>query len=257
MTSERNRKTVTPRAIAGLLVVAFGFAMLADNLGYELGNLWRYWPLALIAVGAAKVAQDEGESNKTGGWILIGIGVLFAIETLAFERFDVWRWWPLAIVFFGLVLIRRAFAPPAPPSVPSSSPKSSGPFMHVEMGMGTTPVPPNGAGTPDQTINDFVMWSGLERRVTAPNFKRADLTAIMGGIELDLRQAGADNGEATVEVFVLWGGIEITVPPDWAVINDVTPIMGGAEDKSTGTQQARNRLRVTGVVIMGGVDIKT
>jgi len=33
--------------------------------------------------------------------------------------------------------------------------------------------------------------------------------------------------------------------------------MGGAEDQSTGTQQARNRLIVRGVVIMGGVDIKT
>ena len=78
----------------------------------------------------------------------------------------------------------------------------------------------------------------------------------MGGIELDLRQAGTENGEAVIDVFVLWGGIEITVPPDWTVSNQVTPILGGAEDKSTGTQQARNRLIVKGVVIMSGVDIK-
>ena len=45
--------------------------------------------------------------------------------------------------------------------------------------------------------------------------------------------------------------------PDWAVSNEITAIMGGAEDRSTGTQQARNRLVVRGVVIMGGVDIKT
>ena len=78
----------------------------------------------------------------------------------------------------------------------------------------------------------------------------------MGGIEFDLRHAGTDNGEAVIEVFVLWGGIEIIVPPDWAVSNQVTPIMGGAEDSSTGTQQARHRLVVKGVVIMGGVDIR-
>jgi predicted membrane protein len=52
----------------------------------------------------------------------------------------------------------------------------------------------------------------------------------MGGIELDLRQAGTENGTAVIDVFVLWGGIEITVPPDWAVSNEITPIMGGAED---------------------------
>lgn len=258
MTPPRKESAFNARAFAGLFVVLFGAAMLADNLGYEIGNLLRFWPLALIAVGLTKVLQEEGESNKTGGWILIGIGTLFSVEMLAFERFDVWRWWPIAIVIFGLVLIRRAFQPtePTPPNTPKA-PGDYTPFVHVEANMGTTPPPPKGGGTSLPTINDFVLWSGLERRVTAPNFKRADLTAIMGGIELDLRQAGTENGEATVEVFVLWGGIEITVPPDWAVTNDITPIMGGAEDQSTGTQQARHHLRVTGVVIMGGVDIKT
>ena len=33
--------------------------------------------------------------------------------------------------------------------------------------------------------------------------------------------------------------------------------MGGAEDKSSGTQDARNRLVVRGFVVMGGVEIKT
>ena len=87
--------------------------------------------------------------------------------------------------------------------------------------------------------SEFAIWSGMQRRVASPAFRRAELTAIMGGIEVDLRQAGTENGEAVIDVFVMWGGIEITVPPDWAVSNQVTPIMGGAEDKSTGTQQAQ------------------
>ena len=95
-----------------------------------------------------------------------------------------------------------------------------------------------------QSLSEFAMWSGLQRRVASPAFRRAELTAIMGGIELDLRQAGTENGEAVIDVFVMWGGIEITVPPDWAVSNQVTPILGGSEDKSTGTQQSRNRLIV-------------
>ena len=33
--------------------------------------------------------------------------------------------------------------------------------------------------------------------------------------------------------------------------------MGAAEDKSTGMQGARHRLRLTGFVLMGGVEIKT
>jgi predicted membrane protein len=58
-------------------------------------------------------------------------------------------------------------------------------------------------------------------------------------------------------VFVVWGGIEIVVPPDWAVSNQVTAIMGGVEDQSSGTQMSTHRLVIKGMVLMGGVTIKT
>ena len=101
------------------------------------------------------------------------------------------------------------------------------------------------------------MWACKQRRVSSTTFRHADLTAIMGGIELDLRQAATANGEAVVDLFVMWGGVEIWVPPDWAVSNQVGLLMGGAEDKSSGTQDARHRLVVRGFVLMGGIEIKT
>jgi hypothetical protein len=264
VTREPRDPALTPRLLAGLLIALFGVAMLGDNLGwFDAGRLWRVWPLALIAIGIAKVAQDRDHGNRVGGWILIGLGALFATETMVFFRFDVWRWWPLAIVIFGVMIIGRAVSRPAPPP--------PGPAPGGASGQGFPGAPPLGgrsggtavgasssvAGITDSKISDVAIWSGLERRITSSTFKHADLTAVMGGIDLDLRQASTDTGQAVVDVFVLWGGIEITVPPDWAVQNEVTPIMGGAEDKSTGTQQARHRLIVRGVVIMGGVDIKT
>jgi radical SAM superfamily enzyme YgiQ (UPF0313 family) len=81
---------------------------------------------------------------------------------------------------------------------------------------------------------------------------RADLTAIMGGVEVDLRGASTGGQEAVIDVFAWWGGIEITVPPDWAVSNQVVVFMGGVDDSSSGTQDARNRLVVRGFVVMGG-----
>ena len=92
------------------------------------------------------------------------------------------------------------------------------------------------------------MWSGIQRRITSPAFKRGDLTAIMGGIEVDLRQAGdreRRSGDRRVRAVgrhrdhraARLGGLE----------SRSTPIMGGAEDKSTGTQaraQPADRPRV-------------
>jgi hypothetical protein len=136
-------------------------------------------------------------------------------------------------------------------------------------------MPPAGAGAPisgaassagvsagtvisgDTMLSEIAIWAGKQRRSVSPNFRHADLTAIMGGIELDLRGASTSTGEAVIDLFVMWGGIEIWVPPDWAVSNQVGLLMAGAEDKSTGTQAARHRLIVRGFAIMGGVEIKT
>lgn len=243
---------LTPRLIVGLMIVAFGIALLLDELNLmEAGELIHYWPFGLVAIGIAKILQDKERSSRISGGIFLGIGLLLVLDNFVRIDFDVWRLWPLVIVFFGGLILWRSLRP-APAG-------TEGPGFAIG-GVSTSPKMkghegPRG-GSLETNLSEFAMWSGVQRRVASPNFKRADLTAIMGGIEFDLRQAGTDNGEAVIEVFAMWGGIEITVPPDWAVSNQVTPIMGGAEDSSTGTQQSRNRLIVKGVVIMGGVDIK-
>ena len=254
MTTDRQGLAFTPRVIVGLAVVGFGLALILDNLDVmEAGDILRYWQLGLIAIGLAKVLQDQERSSKIAGGIFMALGVLFSAENFGFFHFHFWQWWPLAVVLFGVMILYRALRP---------NPENRQGLGYPSPAVGSTVVgggvsAGQGGGTTEQSLSEFAMWSGLQRRVASPAFRRAELTAIMGGIELDLRQAGTENGEAVVDVFVMWGGIEITVPPDWAVSNQVTPILGGAEDKSTGTQQARHRLIVKGVVIMGGVDIKT
>lgn len=239
---------ISPRVVVGLLIVAFGLALTLDELGVmEAGELIHYWPFGILAVGIANVLEKD-RSKRTFGWILTGVGALLVTENFFYINIDVWRFWPLAIVVFGLLIVYRSMRP--------RPEGAEGPGYTIGGGTSASNATSNKAGSLEQVISDFVMWSGIQRRVASPAFKRADLTAIMGGIELDLRQAGTENGQAVIDVFVLWGGIEIIVPPDWAVSNEITPIMGGAEDGSTGTQQAKHRLVVKGVVIMGGVDIK-
>ena len=109
----------------------------------------------------------------------------------------------------------------------------------------------------DETVNAFAFMGGVRRNIVSPAFKRGNLTAIMGGVVLDMRQSQATGGETTVEVFAIWGGIEVKVPPDWQVVNEIVPIMGGVEDRSLHTQPIRHRLILKGVVIMAGVEVKS
>jgi hypothetical protein len=84
-----------------------------------------------------------------------------------------------------------------------------------------------------------------------------EITAIMGGCDLDLRQSSI-NGDAVLNVFVLCGGITIKVPVDWTVVFDGLPIMGGFDEKTvppTGPGSGK-RLIVRGYVIMGGMEVR-
>jgi len=98
---------------------------------------------------------------------------------------------------------------------------------------------------------------GFDRRLTARAFRRAEVTAFMGGGKLDLRDATPEDGTVIVDVFAVMGGVEIIVPPTWVVDVEVTPFMGGCDDKTrvpAGPPAAR--LKIRGFVMMGGVDLK-
>jgi predicted membrane protein len=224
------RFRVTPQVVLGGLIVLFGGILMADNLGVtEARNILRFWPVGLVIVGAMKLFSGVGRSGRVGGGLLLVVGLgLTAEHVLGFPiSFD--DWWPVVLIAFGLLVILRG-----------------------------RPMGPEGiAATEDQRFSEFATWAGKQRRVATPNFRHADLTAIMGGIEVDFRGAATATGEAVVDVFVMWGGIEIWVPPDWAVSNEVSPLMGGVEDRSTGAQGATHRLTVRGFVLMGGLEIKT
>jgi predicted membrane protein len=159
----------------------------------------------------------------------------------------------MLLVLLGIIIISRARGPRA-----RLQEETGATGDIAQMGQpNAEAVTQTGTFSNEANISEFAMWAGKQRRLSSVAFRRADLTAIMGGIELDLRQARTATGEAIVDVFVMWGGIEIWVPPDWSVSNQVSLLMGGAEDKSSGTQDAKNRLVVRGFVMMGGIDIKT
>lgn len=223
-----------PQAIFGLLIVVVGLLWTGDNLNWwEAGRVLRYWPLGLVAIGSALAMQPMDRGRRIFGFILIGFGFWLSVARYFDLELEFWDAWPLLIVAIGVRMILRSSQ-----RVPNSP-------------------APGGGTTTEQRFSDFAFWSGVKRRVTSPAFRQADLTAVMGGIELDLTAASTGGSEAVIDVFAMWGGIEIKVPPDWTVSNQVLAIIGGADDRSTGPQDATNRLILRGFVLMGGVEVKT
>jgi hypothetical protein len=80
--------------------------------------------------------------------------------------------------------------------------------------------------------------------------------AVMGGVKLDLRQARFEESQTTITAVAFWGGIEIIAPDDIAVNVDGVGVMGGFDGPHDSDPAAVAAVRVTGLALMGGVEVK-
>jgi Domain of unknown function (DUF5668)/Cell wall-active antibiotics response 4TMS YvqF len=245
---------ITPQLIVGLLIIFVGVVFTLDELGLAPAvSYLRFWPTALIAIGVLKMLQAQDGGGAFAGLLFTLVGAWLQAEELDIIHIRLWQIWPLALVLFGAFLVwqglggrgRPRESPVAVPPIPDSGERASW--------SGDAPAPVTDANS---TLSAMALLGGVSRGNNSRAVRGADLLAIMGGCQLDLRQA-AIHGEAVIDLFTMWGGIEIRVPEDWTVVSHILPFMGGVEDKTRPPQGANaHRLILRGFAIMGGVEIK-
>jgi LiaF transmembrane domain/Cell wall-active antibiotics response LiaF, C-terminal len=227
---DRRRAPATPQLLMGLLIIAVGLLFTLDNLGVaHAADYLRYWPAGLIAIGLVKLWDSrDGHGGGFGGFMITLIGLWLLLEAAVDIRISFADMWPMLLVFAGSYLVWR----------------------------GLTGQRRLAAADDHAIVSAVAILSGVNRGNNSPAFRGGDITAIMGGCDIDLRQA-AINGDAVIDVFAVWGGIEIRVPDNWSVILHVTPVLGGVEDKTRPSLgSAEHRLTVRGLVVMGSVEVK-
>jgi predicted membrane protein len=228
----------TPQLIFALLIIIAGVLFTLDNLDIlELRPFFRFWPLALMAFGAAKFFEANRPSSQVAGVVFFGAGSLFLLRNLNVLHFQIGALWPLILVVIG------------------------GSMLHKAMTRANTAI----ADT-DSTVTALALLGGVERTVNTQDFRGGDLTAVMGGCEIDLRPAAMLADQAVLNVFAFWGGIEIRVPEEWLIVVHGLPILGGFGDSTRlrkmtdtgrpGVDVPAKRLVIKGLVVMGGVEIK-
>ncbi len=218
-----------PKLILGLAVIAAGLLFTLDNLGLaDVDDYIDYWPVALIAVG---IAQLAGATRQKLAYavVFIGGGLWILLYNLNFTDLQPWVFfWPIVLVLIGINLILGALRRRSDTETDAES-----------------------------IINGFALMSGLERRFTSSDFRGGDLTAIMGGCDIDLTQAEIKGEPPTLHVFAFWGGIDLRVPEGWTIDFRVIPFLGGACDESAApTSPSSQTLVIKGMAIMGGIEVK-
>jgi hypothetical protein len=89
--------------------------------------------------------------------------------------------------------------------------------------------------------------------------RRVTAMGVMGGVELDFREAVLAPGVTEVHAFAFWGGVEIIAPPDVRVECTGVGIMGGFDHRDDAASEGDPNgpvLRITGLAIMGGVEVR-
>ena len=109
---------------------------------------------------------------------------------------------------------------------------------------------------PDRGVQAAIL-GGSERKGSWAVPRYLKVVAILGGVELDLRQAILAPGTTEIEVFAIMGGVEIIVPPGVRVESMGMAVMGGFE-VSAGDATATDQplIRLSGLALMAGVEAK-
>jgi len=229
--SDKRHGGMPGRALFGMVIIALGAVFFLDRR--EIVEAWtilQFWPVAFLLVGLTRLIGGGTSGERLGSLFWFAAGMLLLGFTLNLVPFDFEDIFPLLLILLGAWVFYRSFAGP-----------------RVRSG-GTD----SGA-----TLNPFAFMAGLHRKNSSPDFRGGSATAVMGGIEIDLRDAKIAGEEAVLDLFAFWGGIDVFVPGDWLVDNRVTPVLGGVEDqrKTVGTDPTK-RLVLKGSAIMGGVEIQ-
>ncbi len=230
------RRSLAGGYFVSFFIIVIGVAMLLDTLGIvPARSVWDYFPLLFAAFGIVKIFQSEGRAPSLvlGGILTVG-GCLWFLQNIGFLPFDSRFIPPLAVIAVGFLFLVRSFE------------------RQRETPADTVPA------TAEGHLNIFTVFGGVKRFVDAPDFQRADIFAMFGGIELDLRGAKIVNGTARIEANALFGGIEIRVPQNWSVELQGVGIFGGYEDKTIhpiGDENAAPKVVIRGSAMFGGVSV--
>jgi hypothetical protein len=219
------------RLLIGLVVVTAGVLLLLDTAGVLRADriIDHWWPVVIIAAGALTLA--ERPRARARGTILTGAGVLLLLFSTHVLDEGAWDYvWPLALIVVGLVIVARWRGRSMPKGVVA-----------------------------DDVIRSTAVFSGAELGSSSPLFRGAWLTAIFGGVALDLRDSRPDPEGATVNATAVFGGIDLLVPRGWRITVKSLPVFGGVGDKtdhSVPLAPDAPVLHIDAVSIFGGVSIK-
>jgi hypothetical protein len=99
--------------IIGLILVVVGTVFLLDNFDviYIGEPISRFWPLLVVALGLARVAQAETAWERRRGFFWTFIGLWLLVSVLHMFELNFHNSWPILLIGLGINSIWKAITP--------------------------------------------------------------------------------------------------------------------------------------------------
>jgi predicted membrane protein len=246
MKTDINTNNHSSRLGGGILLLVIGLIFFLRNFGIGVPHWVFTWHTILLAIG---LLIGYRRNFTGGGWmVMVVIGGIFTLEDIAGLDMSEY-YFAGAFIILGLYMILK----------PSGRNKFNWKKKPLDFNIND---PQEAAGTDENPQHDYVdsvnIFGGSKHQIFSKNFKGGDVVSVFGGCDLIFSQADFE-GTVTLDVIAIFGGVKIVIPPTWTVKTELTPVFGSVDDKRSiipATGETQKILKITGVAIMGGVDIR-
>ena len=240
------------RLWTGVFLVAVGGILFASKMGAPIPGWLLSWEVFLMGLGL--LIGIRHKFRNPAWFILVFIGGSSFIDNF-YPDLNIHNYiWPAAIILLGLFFILR---PQKIKSWKRQQELTTQDDKTPEWQSSFQPVYDNATVSSEEMLDITAVFGGVKKKMISKTFRGGDVTAFMGGVEIDL--TGADiNGTAVLDVSAVFGGVKLIVPADWKVQNKATAVFGGVEDKRNMPASFSNKLLVIdGAAVFGGIELKS
>ena len=221
----------TGKILWGVLFIVLGLIFGLNATGITNINLFfnGWWTLIIIIPSLIEIIKD---SKKGWNYIWLCIGLLLLLSAQNIIDISKIRKliFPAILVIIGLSLILK------------DTLKSKINTKIKELNK--------------KDIDDYyATFSAQEVNYSEKDFKGANLNAIFGGIDLDLRNAKIEKDEI-INATAVFGGIDIFVPNNVNIQLKSNSLFGGVDNKVVNSKENEKTIYVKAFCLFGATDIK-
>ena len=218
----------------GIVLIGIGLIIGGNALGIANINIFfdGWWTMFIIIPCFIGLFKDN---EKTGNLIglLIGVALLLACQDILDFNL-IWKLaFPAILVAIGIsIIFKDVIGGKVNSEIKKLNEKRSGENSYC------------------------ATFAGQDVNFDDQKFTGADLTAVFGGIECDLRNAIIDS-DVVINASSTFGGIDIYVPSNVKIKIKSTPIFGGVSNKAkTKVDENSHTIYINGTAVFGGVEVK-